>query len=290
MTLKNNTFQGSSRYCVDYEPYNVDQACIVMEENQFINCKISIIFSYRARISVVRNNILSYSGSTDYLLSISRQASSSIPVEENNAVEVIDNIFKNNLGVAGIISVGCSSSYTASMRVQGNMFVDNQVHQVVTSSCAGLYLKNNIFENPLSVYDFSSSVGYQTGLIIYAIENFWNGATASDVSKRIYDNQDNSGLALVQFSPWYAEPDSNTLTLSDASFIRGNGYEIGGTLTEDLVLHDRGQPYIVVEDIIIPYGIILTLEAGVDLIFKQGGITVQGLIHQIFVFSFLKNI
>ena len=47
-------------------------------------------------------------------------------------------------------------------------------------------------------------------------------------------------------------------------------------MTEDTIIKKTNTSYLVVKDIFVPPGVTLTVEAGVELKFQHGGITVEG--------------
>ena len=246
-------------------------------QNTFSGCSNYLHFaSSLIDIQITRNVFQNASGNGVALLLQLDNPRSWNPGKGNDAIQITDNIFEDTNGVS-VVSLVCDPAYIASVEIRGNTFLGNRVQGVVNSSCAGLYLIKNRFENPLSSYDFSTTTSFKNGLMIHIMENFWNSSTYTDVLKRIYDHQDDSTVAVTEAIPWYIDSNLRTLIPDRTSFIRGDGYEIGGTMTEDVVLVNRGQPYTVVEDILVPFGIKLAIEAGVQLDFEDSGVTVKGL-------------
>ena len=224
-------------------------------QNTFNGCSNYFHFaSSLIDIQITRNVFHNASGTGVALLLQLDSPGSWNPGKGNDAVQIIDNMFTDTVG-NNVVSLVCDPAYIASVEIRGNSFLGNRVQGgVVNSSCAGLYLTENKFENPLSSYDFSTTTSFKNGLMIHIMENFWNSTTYTDVLKRIYDHQDDSTVAVTEAIPWYIDSNLRTLVPDRSSFFRGNEYEIGGTMSEDFVLVNRGQPYTVVEDILIPFG------------------------------------
>jgi len=193
--------------------------------------------------------------------------------ENNGAVSISGNIFLNSQGT-NVIGFSCTS-FTSTILLNNNIFVDNQVPSVLSSNCPGLSPSENLFQNFESSYDYRISVPYMS-THMNAVRNFWNASSFTDVSARIYANEDDATLAVVDISPWYVDLNKTELGYPQLSFFKSGGLDIGGTLTSDIVLKSQSQAYMVVEDIIIPFGFTLEIEAGVTILFKRGGITVYG--------------
>ena len=80
----------------------------------------------------------------------------------------------------------------------------------------------------------------------------------------------------MDFEPYLPSPDFTAISIKgDSGFFKQN-QEIGGVVSQDTIIPYSASAYIVTEDIIIPFGVTLSVEPGVVLNFLGGGITVHG--------------
>ena len=258
-------------------------APIIIDRNQFEGGTL-FIRVYQFQLLNITGNIFKSSNTDALSIELEYGFFDSPGMHDNDAFQMTNNLFTNNHGTNALL-LSCyyyRTTYQPTMRISENSFVNNQVSYVIHSECYGLCPVRNIFLNPESIYDLFNEIQL-TGITNYnaysggpyAIGNYWNATSFSNVSSRIYDGLDDTSLMAVKVSPWYTDAALTSLTSED-SFIRSNGYQIGGTLTGDVVLRYQSQPYEVFDDIVVPYGMTLQIEPGVQVKVIQAGITVRG--------------
>lgn len=283
LTFRNNSLsssEGSDRTLSVYNPY-VSGASIRLQQNSFTGKMISLSLNVPTIFDISDNIFDNSMSGQPANIQLQGPYGTSLPSTNNRAVQIRDNIFsKINGDRAAILTVGCISGgyeYIASITVEGNTFVNNSVTTVLTSNCRGLYLSRNRFLTEQQTIVYRTSVPLSSGAVLYATGNFWNATSYGDVAAKIFDQQDDPILSPIEVSPWFDDVNMTVLDKTESTFFRNGGLEIGGTLPGDITLQKMNQSFTVVEDIYVPYGFTLRIEEGVQLNFKQGGITVEGI-------------
>ena len=198
----------------------------------------------------------------------------------NDALTILNNRFLDH--TSGPVVQLQFSSYPATSDVRGNVFRNNtgvdaaMVYVDNSAAAEKVAVADNFFDNPSAAYDVKVNIPHSEGHTMYAVRNWWGGRSISHVQSRIYDHFSDSSKAQVQYEPYRLSRETNDLSQAASGFIRGNGTTIGGTVKQDTVLAKKDTSYIVEEDIVVPPGVTLTVEAGVVLLFLRGGITVEG--------------
>ena len=262
VTLHQNTFrQGESTYnFLAVELYLPIASLIDVTHNSFVNLPTRALFLRLANAVV----------------------------SDVYSIIVSDNVFEA-VGGDFVVSVNCPlQAYVLNVSFTRNDFYFNSATATVVSSCAGLFLTENVFVNPLATYDYKVSVRHADVAMIFAPLNYWNATTFGEVAVRVYDHTDDESLAIVQVSPWYLDTNRTQSTFGGHMFFTGP-FEIGGQMETNVTLSSTEQPYRVTQHIIVPYGHILVIEAGVTLLFTNGGITVKGESLLLFDFSLNSN-
>lgn len=194
----------------------------------------------------------------------------------NDGVKLLSNLFTNLQSNKNIIHI-LGYNHASTVLVQHNSFINNSVSSVIyierTSSVAVL---DNEFENPGSTYDLRTSPTQKEGEIVYARRNWWGSSQFGDIGQRIHDQNDDPALVLVDFEPYRTTQDGDSFSTEVRSFFRVGG-EIAGAISENTVLRQKDSPYTAVENIHVPLGLSLIIEAGTTIHFQDHkGITVQG--------------
>ena len=268
VTICNSTFQnGQIRLFYGTSLY--------VDNNNFLcdttNCLGITMVSPEAL--VISNNVFSISGNQ---LSISLSGSG-----KNDAIDVKDNAFVNSTG-AHVVKIA-ARSYKGTITVHGNQFSDNAAGTtMLLDSGYAASVTRNKFDNPLAEYEVKVTAAYSESSVVYATQNWWGSGLYSDITSRIYDHSIDSWVARVVFQPYRIARNLTTLSRSTSDFFRGS-MVIGGTVKKDTLLQKSDTPYEVVDDITIPIGVTLTVEAGTEIKFMQGGIIVEG---NLIAFSF----
>lgn len=254
VTLRRNTFSGKNFYYTftAVELYLQDIPLIHVTDNTFVD---------------LRGRALSLtigSGAVDSTIIIS------------------DNVFRSvgRYFLEFIVSVHCYSTvdpaHVLNISLTRNDFYFNTARSTVLTSCAGLFLTENVFVNPGATSDYQVRVPYQNTPTMFAPLNYWNASTFDEIAARIYDYADDENIALVQVSPWYLDVNRTQTAAGGIRFFKGP-FEIGGRMESDIILSNTEQPYRVTQNIVVPHGRTLVIEAGVQLLFANGaGITVEG--------------
>jgi len=199
----------------------------------------------------------------------------------DSAIVISDNLFRSvgRYYMEFIVSVQCYSTvdraHVLNISLTRNEFYFNSARSTVLTSCAGLFLTENVFVNPGATRDYQVRVPYQNAPTMFAPLNYWNASTFDEIATRIYDYADNDYFALVQVSPWYLDVNRTQTATGGNRFFKGP-FAIGGRMESDITLSNTEQPYRVTQNIVVPHARKLVLEAGVKLLFANGGITVEG--------------
>ena len=270
VTISNSTFQnGQIRLFYGTSVY--------VHNNNFLcdttNClDITMVSPEALGIS---NNAFSISGNQ---LSIYLSGSG-----KNDAIDVKDNAFVNSTG-DHVVKIA-ARSYKGTITVHDNLFLDNAAGTtMLLDSGYAASVTRNKFDNPLAEYEVKVTAAYSESSVVYATQNWWGSDRYSDITSRIYDHSVDSSVSRVIFQPYRIARNLTTLRLSRSTsdFFRGP-MVIGGTVKQDTSLQKSDTPYEVVDDITIPIGVTLTVEAGTEIKFMQGGIIVEG---NLIAFSF----
>jgi len=249
VTLHQNIFERSNSYYPAVDLYLPNVPLIHVTENTFVNL-------------------------TDRALSL-RLAANVDP--DNYSVVISDNVFRSvgRQSLESVVWLYCSPVHVPNITLSGNDFSFNLASATVLTSCAGLFVTENTFVNPDATYDFRVLVPHQTVATMFAPLNYWNATTFDEIADRIYDHADNERYAAVQVSPWYLDRNRTQTASGEHTFFKGP-FEIGGEVESNITLSSTEQPYRVTQNIFVPLGRSLVIEAGVTLLFIDGGITVEG--------------
>ena len=249
--------------------------------NKFLRGELQISIVYLTQI-ILKDN---------YFNSVLRQDKSFLEVQltethdpayQNDEVLIANNVYENVVGSeqSSVIKLNCfsdaSNKYLSAVYLRNNTFRNNNVTNTILTDCIGLTAEKNILNNPSLSYEIKvlSSTRNDVPQLMYFTRNFW-GENVNDPNIRVYDETNDRTLMKVRVDPWYNDTTMTMLVFRAEGFIKPSG-EIGGTLTQDVVLHSKGSAYLVTEDITIPTGLKLTLEPGVQLDFVSGGMNIQG--------------
>ena len=283
---KNATILDSVFKCRDYalmhtaEYYSINSS-LNIAGNKFLGGELQISNRYPLKITITNN----------YFNSVLRQDNSFLGLKltrdydqtfRNDEVLIANNVYENVVGsgASSVIKLSCFSepyrSYLSAVYLRNNTFRNNNVTTTILTDCIGLTSEKNILNNPNSSFEMKvlSSTRNDVPQLMYFTRNFW-GENVNDPNVRVYDETNDRTLMKVRVDPWYNDTTMTTLVFRTEGFIKPSG-EIGGTLTQDVVLHSKGSAYLVTEDITIPTGLKLTLEPGLQLDFVSGGMNIQG--------------
>ena len=271
-----NTFTDLQR-CIDI--YEARQMWI--ENNTFSSTSYFYYDAMAVYIATRTLHVLSIRNNTfrDYPKALSVDLRNVAP---NDALTIIDNRFFDH--TAGPVVLLQLSNYKATSYVCGNVFRNNAgnyasmlyVRNYSPTSTEAVTVVDNFFDNPSAAYDVTVKIPYLKGHAMYAVRNWWGGASSSHVRSRIFDHASDSNRATVQFEPYRLTKETDSLSQTENGFIRENGI-IGGVVEEDTILEKKQTSYVVEEGIVVPAGVTLTIEGGVTLLFRVGGITVEGM-------------
>ena len=264
--LSGNTFVETTPKQMFIRTHNV--AYVFIKGNTFTNCTYPLLDIRTTSVGtlLITNNLF-VSSKNPLALQISGDG-------RNDAVDIKDNMFIDNSGdyVLKLIA----PAYKATVTVHDNRFLNNSADTTaLLDSGYAASLTRNMFDNPLARYDVKVTAAYSASSVVYATHNWWGSGRYSDVTSRVYDHSVESSLARVVFQPYLTARNLSALSRSATGFFRGPT-TIGGKISQDTYLKKLDTPYVVVDDITIPVGVSLTVEAGTHLKFHQGGIVVEG--------------
>jgi hypothetical protein len=186
-------------------------------------------------------------------------------------VYIQNNLFINTTGF-GIAHLD------ANVFMRYNLFTENRGPLV--RSTQGLESRtfinyNSFIEVSETVLRLSSS---GTDVILDATNNYWGTIDTSMIDSWIFDGNDDINIrGVIEYSPILTEPHPDTPT----SYVYT---ELSGILSSDTTWTKENSPYIITETVQIPEGVVLTIEAGVTVVFEGtgdmflvgGGICTQG--------------
>ena len=272
-----NTFENSGYYCLRLD----NTRTLLLEANTFTSTSQTAVYMRHISPDMIsiRNNVFQRSLRAIYI----ELRSGSV---NNDALTMENNTFVGHTD--GPVVDLRLYYYKATSDIRGNTFVNNTGHAATMlyifnnlgTSVESTSVVDNYFDNPSSAYDLKVDIPYSDEHAMYAVRNWWGGNSLTHIPSRIFDHSSDSSKAVVQYEPYRVASDTNTLSEKASGFFRGNG-TIGGVVNEDIII--RKGPiiiYSVEEYIVVERGATLTIEAGVELIFLRGGITVEGRIVQ----------
>jgi hypothetical protein len=186
-------------------------------------------------------------------------------------VYIQNNLFINTTGF-GIAHLD------ANVFMRYNLFTENRGPLV--RSTQGLESRtfinyNSFIEVSETVLRLSSS---GTDVILDATNNYWGTIDTSMIDSWIFDGNDDINIrGVIEYSPILTEPHPDTPT----SYVYT---ELSGILSSDTTWTKENSPYIISETVQIPEDVVLTIEAGVTVVFEGtgdmflvgGGICAQG--------------
>ena len=269
--LTGNTFKSSKRQCL----YIENTRRTWLEKNTFSSIADTAVFITQKSPQTVMIGSNTFQQSVRALYLNLRYAA------PNDALTIVNNRFVDHTG--GPVVQLHFSSYKATSDIRNNIFQNNtgdgaaMIYVVNNNaiSTESVSVVDNVFDNPSAAYDLIVNIPYSEGHTMYAVRNWWGGQSTSHVQNRIFDHAFDSTKAKVVYDPYRLTRETNTP--SQASGFFRDGGAIGGIMgAEDMILKKRDTSYIVEEDIVVPGGVTLTIEAGVVLLFLRGGITVDG--------------
>ena len=273
VSVKNNVFiQNGGRFYYNQNFYQVAQSAIFsgnrFEENDVGSDSNVVELSTsnandKGRIIVEGNTFVRNKGKSIVWLSPVAYFNSGVQVQ--NIVFFRNNTLKNNVVYNGTISYKT---------------LPNCVLEVARSVNVEVY--HNVFDNPGSSYDVGNAVeGTSSFDRINATLNYWGTDNELIIQNRIFDFDDSSFLATIEYFPFLLSADpSDVAGLSHPRqyplFVTPSG-EVGGQLNDSVTLTAAGSPYLITRDVtILPTGS-LYIEAGVVIEVKAStGILVEG--------------
>ncbi|XP_063702920.1 protein bark beetle isoform X2 [Culicoides brevitarsis] len=137
----------------------------------------------------------------------------------------------------------------------------------------------NVFRNNGQEYDLVAGVhSARLNNELLATENWWGSKDPLYIRTRIFDFEDWNNHAEVKWRPFLLEDDmEGSQSSSVPDKIPVDLSNVGGKITEDLVLYQRDIPYIINSDITIMPKVTLTIHGGVEMRFAPNvGILVLG--------------
>ena len=278
VTILDNVFNCNEFSISHIAGYYSKNSSINVDGNTFLRGELQI-FTRNPSKCILTNN---------YFSAILRGDKSFLEVtligktDENDEVLIANNVVEKVIGsgVSSVVKMSCFpdayNKYLSAVYLRNNTFRNNNVTSTILTDCIGLTSEKNILNNPNSSFEMKvlSSTSNDVPQLMYFTRNFW-GENVNDPNVRVYDETNDRTLMKVRVDPWYNDTTMTTLVFRTEGFIKPSG-EIGGTLTQDVVLHSKGSAYLVTEDITIPTGLKLTLEPGLQLDFVSGGMNIQG--------------
>ena len=267
VTLLRNTFRGNRSVYV-----NVKTARHLHIENNTFSCSTSkrcrSLDLQSSNTLWVRNN--KFLQSTDAVF-VRLHAG-----DKNGSTDIARNVFARNRGTHVVQSV--RSGRNSRVYIHDNTFLNNSADATVLLSYgSSATVIRNKFDNPAAQYDVKVASTY-TKSVVNATQNWWGSKNYEYVRSRIYDRTADSLLANFIFQPYITERNiSPAIPTTTPGFFRSST-SIGGHIQEDTYLRKMDTPYVVSDEITVPAGFTLTIEAGTQLNFLNSGITVEGMV------------
>ncbi|CAC5421096.1 unnamed protein product [Mytilus coruscus] len=193
-----------------------------------------------------------------------------------SSLTIYQNVFSNNTA-DGIVKLLQPRSGNSTINLVKNIFENNQ-DIVISFTSPYINIYQNFFENKDSAYNLKveSDTNSYTGRVVNASQNYWGTNDVNVIEKRIYDNNYDNTLFEITFRPYLGSQNYSDIQNEEAAFISSNG-DIGGIVSANFTLTKGSSPYVVVSNIVVKENAVLTLEAGVVLLFKEDlSITVYG--------------
>ena len=269
-SVRNNVFsQNGGGFYYDQDFYLADESAIFsgnrFEENDVgsISNVVELSANHKGRVIIEGNTFVRNKGKSIVLLSPETYFNSGVQVR--NIAFFRNNTLKNNVVYNETIA---SKTFP------------NCVLEVTRSVNVEVY--HNVFDNPGSSYDVGNGVEVTSSLdrINFTL-NYWGTDNELIIQNRIFDFDDSSFLATLEYFPFLLSADpSDVAGLSHPRqyplFVTPSG-EVGGRLNDSVTLTAASSPYLITRDVtILPTGS-LSIEAGVVIEVKANtGILVEG--------------
>ena len=127
-----------------------------------------------------------------------------------------------------------------------------------------LNITNNVFENPLSRYDFSTNELYQRNEIDARL-NWWGSGNPDFILTRIFDFRTRNAVNMVNFLPYFRNRNMLLTSSKRPFYIFVNGSQVGGPVVRDVTLTEDNSPYLVTRDVIVHPNVTLVIKPGVHV-------------------------
>ena len=268
--VRNNVFsQNGGGFYYHQDFYLADESAIFsgnrFEENDVgsISNVVELSANDKGRVIIEGNTFVRNKGKSVVLLSPETYFNSGVQVR--NIALFRNNTLKNNVVYNGTIA---SKTFP------------NCVLEVTRSVNVEVY--HNVFDNPGSSYDVGNGVEVTSSLerMNFTL-NYWSTDNELIIQNRIFDFDDSSFLATIDYFPFLLSADPSDVAGSSHPrnyplFVTPSG-EVGGQLNDSVTLTAAGSPYLITRDVtILPTGS-LSIEAGVVIEVKANtGILVEG--------------
>ena len=135
---------------------------------------------------------------------------------------------------------------------------------------------HNVFDNPGSSYDVGNGVEVTSSLDrINATLNYWGTANELIIQNRIFDFDDSSFLATIDYIPLLLSANLSDVAGSSHPrnyplFVTPSG-EVGGQLNNSVTLAVAGSPYLITRDVtILPHFLLMSLGSSVSPVTFRG--------------------
>ena len=145
-----------------------------------------------------------------------------------------------------------------------------ETEAVLLKGTKGIQITGNVLNNPGLKYEMRNDLlTFNESEKTNATLNYWGFKMAKEISQRILDGSLKITASVVQYSPFYLNPDRTTTTSDQFQVnVLRNGSKLGGRMSRSITLGNRHESYIIESDLIIHEGVKLSILDGVTVLIR----------------------
>ncbi|XP_067680998.1 uncharacterized protein, partial [Haliotis asinina] len=209
-------------------------------------------------VEIASNSFWAPSGTAD--IDLSGDAENRVTIRENN-FNIGNMVFKSQ----------------QSLKEKINATMNTFSSCLLTLKTPDVVITHNVFETSFDYFMKFASDDFRD-TVINASYNYWGKDTFSAIKAKIYDKSNDAVLPEISIMPFFKDRDMIDL-VETTPFLDSNG-SLGGTVRGSFTLTRAQSPYTVLSNIIVGKDDTLTIDAGVELLFKESvGMRVEGSLY-----------
>ena len=298
LTVLNNTLVNNTRGLTYYKHNHIQWFTWQIENNTFVSLKEKVLKIHGIG-TIKKNRILQTKCNSSDLFSKKISLESIYAKVTGTDFEFSENIIENNSMCYVLVKIESDAveslvtnnslndniinktllEVTAKnpVIVQNNILQNNkasafgwETEAVLLKGTKGIQITGNILNNPGLKYEMRNDLlTFNESEKTNATLNYWGSKTAKEISQRILDGSQKTAASVVQYSPFYLNPDRTTTTSDQFQVnVLRNGSKLGGRMSRSITLRNRHESYIIESDLIIHEGVTLSILDGVTVLIR----------------------